>query len=549
MNQEKEPQKGSQKKQEETNALAEKQAESEKGPEAAEPEKKAESCADEKAAKKGNKKEKPSFFKSQKFKHGGAAAAFTAGFLAIIILVNVIVGILSDKYPSINLDVTKAGTNTLSAETAKTVDSDKLETTITICATKQACQSNSVTSDGADYSQVDRLISKAAERNHNITVKYVDLDKDPVFAKNYQSDNITAGDVIVETKKRHRVLAESDLFTSQASSNYGSQTYYSNVGSALASAINAVTADTMPIAAFDTGHSEKMESTGYERLLQNNSFETKDINLLTDKIPDGTQLFVLGCPTTDYTDGEISKIDAFLHSKTASGDRSVIIVCSPGQPTLAKLSAYMEEWGLGVQTDNVVEETSYQKFFNNNPLYILADVQDSINFGNSHSGYNNFTAPYSCPVNIKARNVGSKMTYSLIKSSDSSAIYRSSKKESDTQTAAQNIAALSQESVQANNKPCHANLIVTGSSLMFGSNFVNTSAFSNAAYDVDLSKYATGTNNNSTQVTTSNHQLYAADITINTNVAKVLGYGVFTVLIPLAVAVAGIIVYRKRRAL
>lgn len=56
MNQEKEPQKGSQEKQKETDALAEKQAESKKRQEAAGPEKKAESGADEKAAKKGNKR-------------------------------------------------------------------------------------------------------------------------------------------------------------------------------------------------------------------------------------------------------------------------------------------------------------------------------------------------------------------------------------------------------------------------------------------------------------------------------------------------------------
>ena len=43
--------------------------------------------------KKGNKSKK--FFHSARFKHGGMATAFTAGFIVVVILINVIV---SDVY-------------------------------------------------------------------------------------------------------------------------------------------------------------------------------------------------------------------------------------------------------------------------------------------------------------------------------------------------------------------------------------------------------------------------------------------------------------------
>ncbi len=59
---------------------------------------------------------------------------------SVIVLVNVFVGILSDKYPSINFDVTKTGNNSLSTEALQIVDKVKTEVDITICATKEACE-------------------------------------------------------------------------------------------------------------------------------------------------------------------------------------------------------------------------------------------------------------------------------------------------------------------------------------------------------------------------------------------------------------------------
>lgn len=507
---------------------------------------------DEGTGKKKKKKDGPSFFQTEKFKHGSTATAFTAGFIVVVILLNVIVGILSNKYPSINLDVTKSGNNSLSAEAIKIVDEVKIPTTITVCATKQACDSNSVSTNSetaTDYSQVSRLVSKIAERNSNIKVDYVDLDKDPTFAVAYKGDNIAAGDIVVKSDKRYRVLSVDDLFTSQTGSDGQSQTYLSNVDSALTSALNSVISDTMPVAAFDTGHSEKMDPTGYKKLLEGNSFETKDFNLLTDKIPDKTQLLVLGDPTTDYTDAEITKIENFLKDKNLSSDRSIVITFNPGQSDLPKLSSFMEEWGLKVDTSSAVEETDATKCLSNSPLYILANIQTTLSLGGSKTDYGYFTAPDASPVTITAATVGTKSTYSLIKSNDSSFLYKNGANVSNPQKSAHDIAALSQDSITVGGKTCHANMIVMGSSLIFDSNVVGSTAFGNASYIVDLSKYATGTNNTSTSVTTTQRELYAKDITLNSASFGVLGYGVFTILIPLCVAVAGIVVYRKRRLL
>lgn len=559
MNQEKDPQTTAPENPEETNPAEE--AEETKA-EAAEENKTAEQSAEapqetEAPAEKKKKKEGPSFFQSEKFKHGSTATAFTAIFIVVVILLNVIVGILSDKYPSINFDVTKSSNNSLSTEAQQIVDKVKTEVDITICATKEACEQNTVqttSQTGAqsptDYAQVSRLFSKAAERNSNIKLNYVDLDKDPTFATDYKADNLTSGDVIVKSDKRHRVLTVDDLFPTQYSSDGSQQTTTtSGVDSSLASALNSVTAENMPIASFDTGHSEQIDAAGYKHLLTNNSFETKDFNLLTDKIPDKTQLLVLGCPTSDLTDEEINKVDAFLHDKNSTLDRSVIITCTPGEGKLDKLGTYLGEWGLGVDTNAAVEETSSQKYISS-PLSIVSDVQSTLNLGGSGS-YNNFLTPNACPVTIKGQTVGSKSTYALAKSSDTSVVLKTSGNTSSTsQPAVQTIAALSQETLSLGGKTVHANVILSGSTTIFAGTLLTTSVFGNGSFVSDLSRYATGTSNNSAKITTTSHELYAKDINIASQQSVVLlGYGVFTILIPLIVMVAGIIVYRKRRAL
>ncbi len=127
---------------------------------------------------------------------------------------------------------------------------------------------SSSTGGSVDYAQVSRLFSKAAERNSNIKLNYVDLDKNPTFATDYKADNLTAGDVVVKSDKRHRVLtARATCSRRSTAATDTSSTTTSNVDSSLASALNSVTSDTMPIAAFDTGHSEQMDAAGYKHLL------------------------------------------------------------------------------------------------------------------------------------------------------------------------------------------------------------------------------------------------------------------------------------------
>lgn len=492
------------------------------------------------------------YFGSTKFRRGGISTAFTVGFLVVVILVNVIVGILGQRFPSMNLDLTKNNTNTLSEQAVKVVDSVKEPVDIYILATEDQVKSDQILSDyGLQYSQVGVLASKMQERNSNIKVQYIDLVKSPTFASEYKNDNLSQGDVLIKSSKRDRVLTYTDLFSVQTSQDgSGSQETYSQVDSALASGVNSVVAENMPIVAFDTGHGEQIDTTTYKQLLSNNSFETKDFNILTEAVPDKTQMIVLGCPTTDYTDAEITKLDDFLSSTKIAGDRSLMITFHPSQKEMPKLSAFLEEWGIQVP-QAVIVESDQSKMYTNDPSYILSNVGTDITL-NDKTDYGYFLTPQSNPVNILFQSKGNKITYSLAKSNDTSYLEDNNTKSSDNPAKqAYNTGVLSQDTVDAGSgkEPYKANVIALGSSVMFESQILAANTYGNGKYVVDLSKYATGTGDTATAVTSTPVQTNVADITLSAQTSTLLGFGVFTVLIPLLIAIAGIVVFRKRRHL
>lgn len=508
---------------------------------------------DEKGKKGSVKKEKKHGFKkyihSTKFKHGSLSTAFSVGFIVVVVLINIIVGILSDKFPSMNLDMTKNGSNSLSAESIKVVDNVKIPVTIYILAAEKDIASDT------EYSQVNSLSAKIAERNSNIKVEYVDLDKNPTFAAEYKDESLVKGDVLVKSAKRYRLLTSSDLFTQQYSSDYSTTETYSNVDGKLASALNTVISEKLPVAAFDTGHKEGLDATAYKSLLTNNSFKSEDFSLLTDSIPKNTQLLVLGCPTTDFTDSEIDKLDKFLSDKTLAADRSILVTSSAGQSEMPKLAAFLKEWGISVTAGSAIMESDNSKYWDNQTNYsafnLFSDVQSTLSLGNNVSDYGKyFTTPLASSVNILFDTKGTKTTYSLVKSSDSCYLITSETKSTEgLKKASYNVAALSQDSVKVSDKTYKSNIVVTGSTQMFADGVINGSNFGNSKYIAALSKYATGTANSANEISVAAKSASTKDISLSAAMCNFVGVWIFMILIPLIVVILGIVVYVKRRRL
>ena len=165
------------------------------------------------APKKAPKKFKNPF-RSNKFKRGGMATLLTVVFIAIVVALNVVATALTDRFPSLDIDMTAQGLNTLSDQALEIAKGVEQETTIYLIGTEEGYDSNQIyASYGLEYSQVANLARRLAEANSKIKVEFVDPDSNPEFISQYAEDNLTTGKVLVKTEARHRVLTVTDLYS------------------------------------------------------------------------------------------------------------------------------------------------------------------------------------------------------------------------------------------------------------------------------------------------------------------------------------------------
>ncbi len=482
-------------------------------------------------------------FKSNKFKRGGLATLMSVVFIAIVVVLNLVVSALSQRFPSMNLDLTAQKINTLSDQALEIAKGIEEETAIYLIGSEDAYRKDQISSQ-VKYSQVANLADRLQEANSKIKVQFIDPDKNPQFISKYSSESLTSGKVLVETEKRHRVLSTNDLF------GQDQQTYeiYSKADSALAAALEAVNLDKVPVVAVVTGHGELLGSdmrSSFDGLLERENFDVQELELLTGEIPEEAQVVLITAPTTDYTDGEIEKLRTFLAADGPLTDRTVMVTCDYAQGELPKLAAFLEEWGVKAEKGIVAETDSGRVLMDATSIF-AESAQEVLEDG----AYRVLVSPRTTPLSMVFSSNDEIEVQKLWLSSDSAYVFTDDMKEGDTpKTEEQLLATLSSKIVQDGNDIYSKNVVMFGSTQMLVSSYLS-STFSNRQYLMDLFHYVTATDDSSvTTVSTEEVTTAAVDITASAGTLNLLGLGVFTVGIPAVLLIAGIVVFLKRRHL
>ncbi len=498
----------------------------------------------------GGKKEKKkkggkNRLNSPKFKHGAAATGLTAGFIVIVILLNVVVGILGERFPSINVDMTKSGSNTLSEDALEVIDSVKQKTEMYLIGSDSELQQSEM------YVQLQNMMDRIVERNGNISFETVDPVDNPGFMSNYTSENLSAGDVLVRTEKRYRIIDSYTLFPVMQDSTTGQQSQYNDSSAALANAISAVNSEAMPVVAVDTGHTPLMSVDDFTAELEKNNFEIKEFNLLTDDIPEGTQAIILPSPSADLTEAEVEKVSDYLNDDETSEFRNLVVLYTPQMTEMPNLKGLMNEWGLDAVPQSEVTATSDGSYVQYKD-YLIANITDDVDLGGQTS-YGYLLAPIASPVEVlwDGRN---EVSTSVLMTSPEDAermVYNEKSGEMEKASSGQEtlIAMGTKMYKYASNSYRNSNVVAVGCGLFVDGSFLSASAFSNKDYAIDLFKYLTNTTGSTAAVASNKVELYAQDITMSEAEAKGWGLYTFMIGIPVAFLVVGVVVFLKRRHL
>ena len=338
--------------------------------------------------RKAKKEKKAKKLKNQALlRKGSFSVAITAAVLAGIILFNVLVGALSNRFV-LEFDMSAEKENSMSEENIDYIKGLKTEIEITVCATPDdyvggymdyyAQKLYSVSGDATDYyKQTVNLLDKYSAYNNKITLRYVDT-QDSEFTEissKYSNESLTYGDIIVScTENEHyKIVGFEDIYELNEDTTYASYGYTTNtvagnnIETAVTSAIAYVTSDKIKNVALLTGHSKQDYTSDYQTLLKDNNYE---ITVVSDSMIGGISkeydAVIIPAPTTDFLGSELEVLSEFLDNDGKLG-KGLIFFADASAPYLTNFYDFLGEWGIAVG-EGILFETNSQNYMPEDPM-------------------------------------------------------------------------------------------------------------------------------------------------------------------------------------
>ena len=321
---------------------------------------------------------KPKKIKNQAFlKRGSYSVAITAIVVAGIIILNVLVSALADRFV-LEFDMTTDKEFSISEENIEFIKGVEDEVEVIVCATEDEykgqymsyfAQQYGVTEDATAYhEQTVNLINRYADYNNKIKINFMDTQSSEFtsVSSKYPNANLAYGDIIVSATKnnntRHKVLKYTDIYNIYQDDTYAA--YGMSTGSvssnkietALTGAISYVlSAETKKIGVI-TGHSASDLTKNYIELLETNNYETEIIKeTMITSVSNEIDALVIAAPTIDFSGAELDVISKFLEND-GKLDKGLVVFLSATAPYLPNLSDFLIEWGIGVD-EGILYET------------------------------------------------------------------------------------------------------------------------------------------------------------------------------------------------
>ena len=315
--------------------------------------------------------------KSRKFKYGTLATLFTVIFIVAVILINVFVGYLTDRFV-LEVDLTSEKLFEISEDT-KEVIADLNEPVDIIVFADETHYKDSTELYSNIYETLQRYQSLAGGM---IKVTYIDPNLNPGVVEKYNALNdLQPDDIVVATERRFKRLQPTSLYNHQTGED--GITYYVGLRAEqkLTSALLYVTADTLDKALYIRGHSEDYGLDELTQLLTYSNYEVDNLILAREDIPEGCTMLIISSPLNDYSPEEVDKLADFLDN----GGKLVVSMDPNTLDPMTNLSLLFEEWGIRYD-DRIILDS--QQSLSGYPMYVVPDTQyfegisDSINIQN-----------------------------------------------------------------------------------------------------------------------------------------------------------------------
>lgn len=506
---------------------------------------------DTKAEKAKNKKSKPAkekgkfkkFMKSRKARHGTIAMAITALVIVMVIVLNIIIGLLVDRFPDLELDLTSNSSFALQDDTIDYVSHLDSDVTVYILMEKDTFESQ-----GTYFVQAQKMLNKMVSKsNGKMKVKYVDLTSNPSFTSDYpnvdwqssSSNNI----VLVESGKQYKVLTLADCFEydEQTYNYYGSYSFTgTKIEQAVITAILNVTTNDKVVVDMIKGNNEQ-DYSSLKTLLENNAYQVNEVSLATGDFDKDAKIAIMYAPSVDLDEKIVEKLSTWLSNDGKYG-RSLIYVPTADMGEMPNLDDFLKEWGMSIDRGYVFE-TDETALVNASSPYAF-----TVNYGDYYTdNLKNSKIPVvvseAHPVNITDENTA----HALLTTSDKAGVLPiDADKDWDYKDAitgdGENVAA---EGVMSNEDENSSRVIVFGSYIMFSDTIMQYNSFNNSAYFMNVVN--TIADKEDVGITIESKSIDNTELGITDVATQNTMLVVFVIVIPIAILVAGFVLWLRRR--
>lgn len=506
---------------------------------------------DTKAKKAKNKKSKPQkekgkfkkFMKSRKAKHGTVAMAITALVIVMVIVLNIIIGLLVNRFPDLELDLTSNNSFALQDDTIDYVSHLNNDVTVYILMEKDKFESQ-----GTYFVQAQKMLNKMVSKSDGkMKIKYVDLTSNPSFTSNYPNVDWQSSSanniVLVESGKQYKVLTLTDCF------EYDEQTYnyygtYSFTGTkieqAVVTAILNVTTDDKVVVDMIKGNNEQ-DYSSLKSLLENNAYQVNDVSLATGDFDKDAKVAIMYAPSVDLDEKIVEKLSTWLSNDGKYG-RSLIYVPTADMGEMPNLDDFLKEWGMSIDRGYVFE-TDETALVNANSPYAFTVSYGDYYKDNLKNSKIPVVVSESHAVNITDENTA----HALLKTTDKAGVLPiDADKSWDYKDAitgnGENVAA---EGVMTNEDKKSSRVVVFGSYIMFSDTIMKYNSFNNSAYFMNVIN--TIADKEDVGITIESKSIDNTELGITDVATQNTMLVVFVIVIPIAILVAGFVFWLRRR--
>jgi len=298
-------------------------------------------------------------FKSVDSKRGGYSVGITVIVIAIVIVVNLIIGKLPDS--AVQKDISTTNIYSVSDTTKDLLSGLTDDVKIVVLTDPQSVDA-----------RITTFLNKYASLSSHISLETVDTVLHPTALTQYNASDNSVVVTCDATGKSTTISFDSILLYDEMSYYYyGTKTYTSFDGEGqLTSAVNYVTSAEENTVYYTSGHGESSLSSSVTDLMTKANIKTQELNLLTvTSIPDDCNLLLMYGPTTDITSDEAKVLQTYLE-----GGGKVLMLLGAAKDDTPNINTVLNEYGLNLET-GYVEDTS--RCYQSHPYAIIPNLSVS----------------------------------------------------------------------------------------------------------------------------------------------------------------------------